>query len=438
MKRSRILIVDDEIGPREALRMVLKNEFLISVATNGKEALDQLCSYPVDLIIMDMKMPLMDGMQALRLLKELYPQIPVLMITAYGTIDTAVEAMKIGAVDFITKPFDSFIILDKIRAVLSEKPQAIESVKIQRQIQETSEKLTEHQRELQKHIVQLSKLSIIGTLTQGLIHNLSSPLLVILGRAELMKEKLIDLKAQLASLSSLSEMGKNLDASSILREHDQNIHDSETIIENVIRLNDIIQSVLRKSHQDQIDMPQIVNLSELVRENLDLLEADLFFKHQISKRYDLSDNVPSIKGVHSDFSQAFLNIVQNSIDAMRESEKKDLFVKTYNDDRFAYLLVQDTGCGIPADDVDRIFEPFFTTRRSSDDSLTSGTGIGLYMVKLLMEPYRVSINVSSKPGETIFMLKIPRTDVQDATEVSDNSRNTSQISSNKDPERLPS
>ena len=438
MKRSRILIVDDEIGPREALRMVLKNEFLISVATNGKEALDQLCSYPVDLIIMDMKMPLMDGMQALRLLKELYPQIPVLMITAYGTIDTAVEAMKIGAVDFITKPFDSFIILDKIRAVLSEKPQAIESVKIQRQIQETSEKLTEHQRELQKHIVQLSKLSIIGTLTQGLIHNLSSPLLVILGRAELMKEKLIDLKAQLASLSSLSEMGKNLDASSILREHDQNIHDSETIIENVIRLNDIIQSVLRKSHQDQIDMPQIVNLSELVRENLDLLEADLFFKHQISKRYDLSDNVPSIKGVHSDFSQAFLNIVQNSIDAMRESEKKDLFIKTYNDDRFAYLLVQDTGCGIPADDVDRIFEPFFTTRRSSDDSLTSGTGIGLYMVKLLMEPYRVSINVSSKPGETIFMLKIPRTDVQDATEVSDNSRNTSQISSNKDPERLPS
>jgi len=438
MKRSRILIVDDEIGPREALRMVLKNEFLISVATNGKEALDQLCSYPVDLIIMDMKMPLMDGMQALRLLKELYPQIPVLMITAYGTIDTAVEAMKIGAVDFITKPFDSFIILDKIRAVLSEKPQTIESVKIQRQIQETSEKLTEHQRELQKHIVQLSKLSIIGTLTQGLIHNLSSPLLVILGRAELMKEKLIDLKAQLASLSSLSEMGKNLDASSILREHDQNIHDSETIIENVIRLNDIIQSVLRKSHQDQIDMPQIVNLSELVRENLDLLEADLFFKHQISKRYDLSDNVPSIKGVHSDFSQAFLNIVQNSIDAMRESEKKDLFIKTYNDDRFAYLLVQDTGCGIPADDVDRIFEPFFTTRRSSDDSLTSGTGIGLYMVKLLMEPYRVSINVSSKPGETIFMLKIPRTDVQDATEVSDNSRNTSQISSNKDPERLPS
>ncbi len=438
MKRSRILIVDDEIGPREALRMVLKNEFLISVATNGKEALDQLCSYPVDLIIMDMKMPLMDGMQALRLLKEAYPQIPVLMITAYGTIDTAVEAMKIGAVDFITKPFDSFTIQDKIRAVLSEKPQANESVKMQRQIQEASEKLTEHQGELQKHIVQLSKLSIIGMLTQGLMHNLSSPLLVILGRAELMKEKLSDLKSQLASLSSLGEMGKNLDASSILREHDQNIQDCETIIKNVMRLNDIINNVFRKSRQDQIDMPQMVNLSELVRENLDLLDADLFFKHQISKRYDLSDNVPPIKGVHSDFSQVFLNIVQNSIDAMQESEKKNLFIKTYNDDRFVYLIVQDTGCGIPADDVDRIFEPFFTTRRSSDDSLTSGTGIGLYMVKLLMEPYRVSINVSSKPGETIFLLKIPRTDVQDATEVSDNSRNTFQISSNKDPERLPS
>ena len=438
MKRSRILIVDDEIGPREALRMVLKDEFLISVATNGKEALDQLCSYPVDLILMDMKMPLMDGMQALRLLKEAYPQIPVLMITAYGTIDTAVEAMKIGAVDFITKPFDSFVIQDKIRAVLSEKPQAIESVKIQRQIQEASEKLIEHQSQLQKHIVQLSKLSTIGMLTQGLMHNLSSPLLVILGRAEMMKEKLIDLKSQLASLSSSGEMGKNLDASSILREHDQNIQDCETIIKNVMRLNDIINNVLRKSRQDQIETPQMVNLSELVRENLDLLDADLFFKHQISKRYDLSDNMPTVKGVYSDFTQTFLNIVENSIDAMRESEKKDLFIKTYNDDRFVYLLVQDTGCGIPASDVDRIFEPFFTTKRSSNDSLTSGTGIGLYMVKLLMEPYRVSINVSSKPGETIFLLKIPRTDVQDARKVSDNSRNTSQILPNKDPGRSPS
>jgi len=438
MKRSRILIVDDEIGPREALRMVLKDEFLISVATNGKEALDQLCSYPVDLILMDMKMPLMDGMQALRLLKEAYPQIPVLMITAYGTIDTAVEAMKIGAVDFITKPFDSFVIQDKIRAVLSEKPQAIESVKIQRQIQEASEKLIEHQSQLQKHIVQLSKLSTIGMLTQGLMHNLSSPLLVILGRAEMMKEKLIDLKSQLASLSSSGEMGKNLDASSILREHDQNIQDCETIIKNVMRLNDIINNVLRKSRQDQIETPQMVNLSELVRENLDLLDADLFFKHQISKRYDLSDNMPTVKGVYSDFTQTFLNIVENSIDAMRESEKKDLFIKTYNDDRFVYLLVQDTGCGIPASDVDRIFEPFFTTKRSSNDSLTSGTGIGLYMVKLLMEPYRVSINVSSKPGETIFLLKIPRTDVQDSGEVTNGSRSTSKISPNKDPERSPS
>ena len=421
MKSPRILIVDDEIGPREALRMVLKDEFSLSVATNGKEALDQLCSYPVDLILMDMKMPLMDGMQALRLLKEMYPQIPVLMITAYGTIDTAVEAMKIGAVDFITKPFDSFTIRDKIRAVLSEKPQALKSGKIQHQIQEASEKLTEHQSQLKKHIVQLSKLSTIGMLTQGLMHNLSSPLLVVLGRAELMKEKLIDLKSQLASWSSLGKTGENLDASSILREHDQNIRDSETIIENVMRLNDIIHNVLRKSRQDQIDTPQRVNLSELVRENLDLLEADLFFKHQISKSYDLSDNVPPIRGVYSDFSQAFLNIVQNAIDAMRESEKKELFIKTHSDDLFAYLLVQDSGCGIPASDVDRIFEPFFTTKRSSDDSLPSGTGIGLYMVKLLMEPYKVSINVSSQPGETIFLLKIPRMDVQDSGEVTDGS-----------------
>ena len=415
MKRPHVLIVDDEIGPRESLRMILKDEYSLSAAANGKEALDQLCSYSVDLIIMDMKMPIMDGMQTLRLLKELYPKIPVLMITAYGTIDTAVEAMKIGAFDFITKPFDSLSIREKIRAALSEKPRALQSEQIQREIQEAKKELTEHQDQLQKHIAQLSKLSTMGTLAQGLVHNLSSPLLVILGRAELMKEKLVDLKSQLAGLSSSGEIRKNVDASSILKEQDQNIRDTETIIENVMRLSDIVRNVLRKSRQDQIDMPQMVDISEVVRENLKLLEADLFFKHQVSKRYDLADRLPSVRGVYSDFSQAFLNIVQNAMEAMRESEKKELFIKTYSDDLFVYLLVRDSGCGIPAENLDRIFEPFFTTKRSPDeDSVASGTGLGLYMVNLFMEPYGVSIDVASQPGETSFLLKIPRKEGKDA------------------------
>jgi heterodisulfide reductase subunit A len=103
----RILVVDDELVVRDSLSEWLSFEgFSVAMAASGPEALQLLCEQSVDLMLSDIKMPGMDGVELLKLAKEAHPQLSVIMMTAYATIETAVEAMKIGALDYLVKPFD--------------------------------------------------------------------------------------------------------------------------------------------------------------------------------------------------------------------------------------------------------------------------------------------------------------------------------------------
>jgi signal transduction histidine kinase len=406
-QRIRVLIVDDEIGPRESLRMILKDWYDLAFATNGKEAYEYVKTKDVDLVIMDIKMPVMDGMEALKKIKAHNPFVAVIMVTGYGTIDTAVEAIKLGAFDYISKPFDSFDIRQKVERALAEMREKREALRMMEQIQKASEQLSSQQHHLQEQLVQLSKLSTVGMLAQGLAHNLSSPLLIVLGRAELLKEKLLSLREKIDQLI-YSENGNASDSTGIVQEYDQNIKDTEIIIQNVNKLSEIVKNMMNKCRQDQSNQRQLLNLSEILRTELTFLEADLYFKHQIEKHFQLDSNIPLVEGVYSDFSQAFLNLIQNAVEAMYESEVKRLTVRTSYDDRFVVVEIRDTGCGIPQENMDKIFLPFFTTKKSADaDKRVMGTGLGLHMVETLMRPYGAKIEVQSHPGDTRFLLKIP-------------------------------
>lgn len=106
MEKQAILIVDDEKNIRLTMSQSLETLGMpIHAAVNGEEALSKLQKTPFGLVFLDLKMPGMDGMDVLRRIKEDWPKIRVIIITAHGTIESAVEAMKLGAVDFIQKPF---------------------------------------------------------------------------------------------------------------------------------------------------------------------------------------------------------------------------------------------------------------------------------------------------------------------------------------------
>ncbi|MBI5968293.1 MAG: response regulator [Deltaproteobacteria bacterium] len=105
-QRGSILIVDDEIGPRESLRMILKPIYYVHTASNGYEALQFIKREQVDLVTLDLKMPGISGIDVLREIKKLRADVEVIIITGYGTLTNAVEAIRYGAVDFISKPFN--------------------------------------------------------------------------------------------------------------------------------------------------------------------------------------------------------------------------------------------------------------------------------------------------------------------------------------------
>jgi len=104
--KGSVLVVDDEFGPRESLRMILKPIYEVHTVDNGQDALDFVCRQKVDLVTLDLKMPGLSGIDVLREIKKIKKDIEVIIITGYGTLTNAVEAFRYGAVDFIFKPFN--------------------------------------------------------------------------------------------------------------------------------------------------------------------------------------------------------------------------------------------------------------------------------------------------------------------------------------------
>jgi putative nucleotidyltransferase with HDIG domain len=104
--KGSVLVVDDEFGPRESLRMILKPIYDVHAVDNGQDAIDFICRQKVDLVTLDLRMPGLSGIDVLREIKKITTDIEVVVITGYGTMNTAVEAFRLGAVDFIFKPFN--------------------------------------------------------------------------------------------------------------------------------------------------------------------------------------------------------------------------------------------------------------------------------------------------------------------------------------------
>ncbi len=105
-QKGSILIVDDEVGPRESLRMILKPIYEIYTATNGDEALQVIQNENIDLVTLDLRMPGLSGIDVLREIKKIRGDVEVIVITGYGTLTNAQEAIRYGAGDFISKPFN--------------------------------------------------------------------------------------------------------------------------------------------------------------------------------------------------------------------------------------------------------------------------------------------------------------------------------------------
>lgn len=236
---------------------------------------------------------------------------------------------------------------------------------------------------MQLELMQHARLASIGMLATGIAHNLNVPLQGIINHIELLKLTHPDIPYL------------------------------EEILNQAQRISAIINNMLFKSRQEQDQGVREINLNQLLVEELNFLNADLVFKHRIKKEYQFDPDLPAVRGVYSDFSQAFLNVIKNALDAMHEATEKCLSVKTASTrDGDILIEVKDTGCGVSPENLSRIFDPFFTTKPSEGrdhSGRPNGTGLGLSTTYQLLKKYSARFNVESEVGKgTTMRVYIPQ------------------------------
>ncbi|KPJ51216.1 hypothetical protein AMJ40_00475 [candidate division TA06 bacterium DG_26] len=141
LSRPTVLVVDDELGPREAFRMILKERYNVMTASSGPLALQFLTSEPIDVAILDIKMLGMDGLEVLREIKNRKPDVEVIMVTAYASLETAKEAMRYGAMDYLIKPFDRKEVEEVVDRGISRRLQYLKNEKVMEELRSINERL---------------------------------------------------------------------------------------------------------------------------------------------------------------------------------------------------------------------------------------------------------------------------------------------------------
>jgi len=246
-------------------------------------------------------------------------------------------------------------------------------------------------------LVRYYRHSSVGRRCLGIVHQMNTPLQVLSFQLDLLEQKAqeeLDLitASPLAGAEPLMTLNHYRQAkfSQLRRE----LH----------RLQDLARSLVLQGVHEGSQEKFPLDLNQLFRHELELYEAQPFFKHQVTSEFHFQDSLPLFSGHYIDFSQSFRNIVDNALQAMAGTDQPRLTVETAGRDRRIILRIGDTGAGIPPVNLPRIFQPFFTTKRTPDGDRA---GLGLFMVRRLLAPYQAEIRVDCHPGGTWVTVSFP-------------------------------
>ena len=182
-RRGTLLIVDDEDGPRQSLRVIFKDEYDLLMTDDGPAAIELARKHPIDVAVLDIRMAGMSGIEVLERLKRVNPKIEAIMITAFETTDTIRQALRLRACDYINKPFD----LATIRAAVS---QAMQRRVLESEIHGSAEKVRELLAELQNQRIEEQLAKTRSDIYASIIHDINGPLTVISGFVQMLDQQL--------------------------------------------------------------------------------------------------------------------------------------------------------------------------------------------------------------------------------------------------------
>lgn len=308
-QKRHILIVDDEFSNRLILRNILLQHYEIHECGNGQEALVSISLCKPDLILLDVMMPLMNGYDFCRVVKE-DPEtadIPILFITLLADSSQVIKAFDLGAADYLTKPFYGEEVLARIQRQFLIKEQRESLLQLSGELRQLVVRETQELIRARHHIA-------YGHFVQGIIHNLKNPSLVLTKGVERARKLHV-------SLAESYELEADLN-SDLMETHLHRLDRAFNLMEKAsARLSGIIDSLLHRSNTNQGTTAQLLDVNTVIHDEISFLEANPFFAYQVEKKIILSGEALPVAAVPSELAQLFNNLLSNAIDALQQKDK---------------------------------------------------------------------------------------------------------------------
>jgi two-component system sensor histidine kinase/response regulator len=371
----QILVIDDEMGPRESLRMLLKPEYNVQTADCVEAGIKLLKEKHPDTIVMDIRMPGMTGIDGLRKIREIDPHLSVIMLTGFGALETAQEALRLGANDYISKPFDAC----EMREVIGRN---VERTRLQRASDSASSEIKELNNRLLKELAQKERLASLGQASAEFVHDLGNPLTIVWGYVQLLAKKL-----------EKAENGGEAENAASIRELN--------IIEQNVRMCRDLLNMWQSYGSVEGSPHKPISVSAILREVIKSVDG-MAAQSGVDLKATVSDDDCTLIGDAVQINRAVQNVILNAVQASTE-KKGTVTVDCKQKEFYVDIRVADTGSGINPAQISKIFDPYFTTKQGKN-----GTGLGLYITKKVVEDHNGSIKVDSTPGVgTTFTLRLP-------------------------------
>lgn len=398
--RETLLIVDDEEGPRESLKIVFEERYNVVIAKSGEEALAIARETPVNAAVLDIRMSGMSGVEVLQGLKSIDRNIEVIMLTAYETLETARQALRLGARDYIGKPFN-------VKAMRTAVENAMEHRRIALSVKDSVRKLDSLQTDLENVMMREEMARTSTQVYAGVLHDINNPLTIIRGYVDILMHR----------LTEASEIGD--------KEIDELRESMNTVAQQVNVCCSISNRHLEMLRREKPE-GQLISINLMLQDLEELIKVHPSVKKAVIK-VDRLDEDATVFIHSSELMQILLNLVTNSLQS--SPDQQEISVTAFKLDRFPEstrfqngpeeriinaevldpegscigISISDTGKGIPSEIINDIFEPYFTTKRDSQ-----GTGLGLAIVSRLVKRNGGAIHLKTRVNEgTTFTLYLP-------------------------------
>ena len=399
-RKPTLLIVDDEEGPRQSLRVVFKDDYHLLLAGDGPTAIQLAQETKIDVAVLDIRMAGMSGIELLERLKFVDHTIEVVMMTAFETTETIRQALRLRACDYLNKPFD----IPTIRAAVAS---AMEKRSLASDLHRNADKLQKLQSELQQQKLEEQIVRTRGEIYASIIHDINGPLTVISGLLQFINQSIgQDHRVD----------GERLE---LVKDHLKRLTRQVT---NCIEISRRYLSFLRQNPGDNAR----VWINQILADLGELLRVHPSVKHNQLLVHPLTEDV-SVAVNGTDLIQILLNLSINAFQCTPQQHKveiggqlletpldlahfqdgpEDRFINREGFRNIAPLLeltVQDNGTGISPEVLPKIFEPYFTT-----EARRNGTGLGLCIVLRLLKEAHGALHAHTKVGHgTVFNVYLP-------------------------------